>query len=65
MEQVMFISSELERIKKAIADECVSTSDIIYLMEHKEDVLADGNIELAQWAGIEEKEYQDYMEKKK
>lgn len=64
MEQVMFISSELERIKKAIADECVSTSDIIYLMEHKEDVLADGDIRLAEWAGIPEDEYQNYMENK-
>lgn len=47
----------LEQIKKSIADENISYSEIFWLQNHKKEVLEDGDITLCEWAGISEEEY--------
>jgi len=51
------MEKELQEIKKSIQDECVSQGEIAYLESHKQEVLDTGDIELCQWAGITEEEY--------
>jgi hypothetical protein len=51
------MEKELQEIKKSIQDECISQGEIAYLESHKQEVLDTGDIELCQWAGITEEEY--------
>lgn len=51
------MEKELQEIKKSIQNECISQGEIAYLESHKQEVLATGDIELCQWAGITEEEY--------
>ena len=54
----------LEEIKKSIANENISYSEIFWLQDHKKEVLEDGDITLCQWAGISEEEYGKRTESK-
>lgn len=47
----------MAQIKDSIKNENVSYSEIAWLQEHQDEVLEDGDIELAQWAGISEEVY--------
>ena len=47
----------LKTILKSIRQENISTAEIIYLQEHKKEVLSTGDPLLCQWAGITEQEY--------
>ena len=47
----------IAQIKGSIKNENVSYSEIAWLQEHQDEVLEDGDIELAQWAGISEEVY--------
>lgn len=49
----------LDRIRKAIEDEAVSYSDIVYLQEHAEEIKQLGDPVLAEWAGIPEDEFME------
>jgi hypothetical protein len=51
------VKKELESIKKNIEAECISQGEIAYLVEHQQDILELEDIELAQWAGISEAEW--------
>lgn len=51
------MENKLEEIKESIQDECISQGEIAYLESHKQEVLDSGDIELCQWAGITEEEY--------
>ena len=51
------VKKELEFIKKDIEAECISQGEIAYLEEHQQDILELEDIELAQWAGITEEEW--------
>ena len=51
------VKKELESIKKSIEAECISQCEIAYLEEHQQDILELEDIELAQWAGITEEEW--------
>lgn len=51
------MNKELLEIKKSIEDENISYAEISYLQSHKQEVLNTGDIELAQWAGITEEEF--------
>ena len=51
------VKKELESIKKSIEAECISQGEIAYLEEHQQDILELEDIELAQWAGITEEEW--------
>ena len=46
---------KLMEIKKSIQNENISYSEIVYLQAHKPEIKAIDDIELAQWAGIDEK----------
>lgn len=48
---------DLKSILKSIRQENISTSEILYLQEHKKEVLNTGDPILCQWAGISEQEY--------
>ena len=54
------IKERLRDIKKSIENENISYGEIVFLADHKEEVLESRDIELAQWAGIDEEEYQNY-----
>lgn len=47
----------MAQIKESIENENVSYSEISWLQEHQEEVLEDGDADLAQWAGISEEVY--------
>lgn len=51
------MNTKLLEIKKSIIKECVSYEELAYLESHKQQVLNTGDIELCQWAGITEEEY--------
>lgn len=51
------MEKELQEIKKSIQGECISQGEIAYLESHKQEVLDTCDIELCQWAGITEEEY--------
>ena len=57
MEQVFYMDYELNRIRENIELERVSTTDILYLQDHKQEVLDMGDPVLCEWAGISEQEY--------
>ena len=50
----------LNSIRKSIANENVSWGELAWLEDNKDKVLASGDIELAQWAGIPEEEFNSY-----
>lgn len=47
----------LKSIKKSIVDENISYGEIIWLQNHKQEVLDSDDMILAQWAGISEEEW--------
>lgn len=47
----------LQSIKKSIKNENISYGEIAWLNNHKDEVKKSGDIELAQWAGISENEW--------
>ena len=47
----------LMNIKESIQNKNVSYSEITYLQEHKAEIKAINDIELAQWAGMSEDEW--------
>lgn len=49
----------LASIKKSIENENVSYGEIAYLCSHQDEVKQFGDIELAQWAGIPEDEWNE------
>lgn len=51
----------LMSIKESIRNENISFSEIFYLKEHKAEIKAIGDIELAQWAGISEEEWNEII----
>ena len=51
------MKQEFIEILKSIEDGNVSYSEIAYLQEHKQEVLNTGNVQLCEWAGITEEEY--------
>ena len=58
----MTIKQILQSIRRSIDAECVSQGELAYLYNHKKDVLALGDIILAQWAGIPEEDWFNYRE---
>lgn len=61
----MSVKKILNQIKNNIKNECVSYGEIAYLQAHQKDVLETGDIELAEWAGIPEEEYNNYKQEDK
>ena len=47
----------LAQIRKSILAEEVDTDEIIWLQDHKQEVLETNDTILCQWAGITEEEY--------
>lgn len=52
---------ELNNIRKSIENECISYAEIVYLEEHKAEIKAIRDIELAQWAGMSEIEFNEQL----
>ena len=52
---------ELMAIKKSIQKGNVSYGEIAYLQDHKAEIKAIEDIELAQWAGMSEQEYNEQL----
>lgn len=50
------IEQELESIRESIQDECISCREIAYLQDHA-DLIDDDDVELLQWAGVSEEDY--------
>ena len=50
-------AERLTQICKSILAEEVDTDDIIWLQDHKQEVLETNDTILCQWAGITEEEY--------
>ena len=50
-------TERLAQIRKSILAEEVDTDDIIWLQDHKQEVLETNDTTLCQWAGITEEEY--------
>jgi hypothetical protein len=50
----------LERIKRNIQDETVSLEEIVWLQDHLEAIFIIKDVELAQWAGLDEQGFQKY-----
>ena len=50
-------AERLTQIRKSIQAEEVDTDEIIWLQDHKHEVLATNDPMLCQWAGITEEEY--------
>lgn len=48
----------LYMIKESIENEDVSWAELTFLTDHKKEILELGDIRLAEWAGIDEEEYQ-------
>lgn len=61
----MSVKDDIEAIKENIKNECVSYGEIAYLQDHQKEVLETGDIELAEWAGITEEKYNEYMQENK
>ena len=51
----------LMSIKQSIQNENVSYSEIAYLQSHKAEIKAIDDIELAQWAGMSEQEWNEII----
>lgn len=51
----------LMSIKESIQNQNISYSEIAYLQDHKAEIKAIGDIELAQWAGISEEEWNEII----
>lgn len=51
----------LMSIKESIQNQNISYSEIAYLQDHKAEIKAIDDIELAQWAGISEEEYNEQL----
>lgn len=47
----------LNSIRKSIQNENVSYGEIAWLQDHQNEVIKSGDVELAQWAGIEEDDF--------
>ena len=47
----------LNSIRKSIQKENVSYGEIAWLQDHQNEVIKSGDVELAQWAGIEEDDF--------
>lgn len=54
------VKNALEHIKRNIQDETVSLDEIVYLQNHIEEIFILKDIELAQWAGLDEEGFQKY-----
>ena len=50
----------LEHIKRNIQDETVSLEEIVYLQSHLEEIFILKDVELAQYAGLDEQGFQKY-----
>lgn len=50
-------AERLTQIRKSILVEEVDTDEIIWLQDHKQEVLETNDTILCQWAGITEEEY--------
>lgn len=57
----MGIYKTLMYIKQSIHDENISYSEIAFLQEHKAEIKGLNDIELAQWAGISEEEWNEII----
>lgn len=53
----MEVYETLMSIKKSIQNGNISYSEIVYLQAHKKEIITMDDIELAQWAGISEEEW--------
>ena len=53
----MEVRAELKRIKRAILAERVSYGEIAFIHGHRQEILKMGDILLAEWAGIDENEF--------
>ena len=51
----------LMSIKESIQNQNISYGEIAYLLDHKAEIKAIGDIELAQWAGMSEEEYNEQL----
>ena len=51
----------LMSIKESIQNQNIDYSEIFYLQEHKAEIKAIGDIELAQWAGMSEEEWNEQL----
>jgi hypothetical protein len=51
----------LMNIKESIQNKNISYSEIAYLQDHKAEIKAIDDIELAQWAGISEEEWNEII----
>ena len=51
----------LMSIKESIQEQNISYGEIIYLQDHKAEIKALNDIELAQWAGMSEKEFNEII----
>lgn len=51
----------LMSIKESIQEQNISYGEIVYLQDHKAEIKAIGDIELAQWAGMSEEEYNEQL----
>lgn len=55
----MEVYETLMSIKKSILNGIISYSEIAYLQAHKKEIITMDDIELAQWAGISEEEWNE------
>lgn len=51
------VLKELKSIKKSIKNQNISYGEIFYLENHHAEIMELGDIELAQWGGISEEEW--------
>lgn len=54
------IEKRLKYLRGEIEKECISYSEIAELMDYKKEILESGDVILAEWAGIPEKEFNNY-----
>ena len=59
------VKDVLAEIKKSIEREDISWGELAFLHAHPRAVLQTGDIELAEWACIEEEDYNKYMRRRK
>lgn len=55
--KAMEIRRKLNRIKREILAERVSYGELAFIQDHRQEILEIGDILLAQWAGIDENEF--------
>ena len=55
-EKEKIMKYKLKDIKQHIVEECVSTEELLWLGNHKDEVLASGDLILCEWAGVSEEE---------